>query len=254
MNSSLDKMLTNKFRFILLIRSVLFIAVFLFSLESKSQSPFHAQCEKATEDPIQLYYSLTSIEGRERLIAIEEQNQLLIKLRQEIVVDSISQLVWSFIWRPYIESLTLAINTTNLSYAEVKQKLMSVCFGVADRYAALVRDLNRSRALIIPFSSISSVINSSNKLPKLISPFGNGWVDSNGTIYQKQGNAIIDTNGNKIERIGNYFRSNTGQILAPFGNGYIDATSTYNIKKFGYGYIDSNGNSVQPFGKGWILR
>jgi hypothetical protein len=217
-------------------------------------SPFHDQCDKATEGPIEIYYALSALSGAEKIVAAEEQNQILLRLKEEVVVDSISQLAWSYIWRPHIASLTLSLTNPNLPYHVVKQQLMSSCFELSDRHAALVRDVRRSSSIIFPFSLIRSESQKSSHLPVLISPFASGWIDTNGVSYSKIGNAIIDSNGNRIERIGDFYRSNSGRVFFPFGTSYIEATSGYTIRRFGSGYIDGEGRSVQPFGKGWVVR
>lgn len=217
-------------------------------------SPFHDQCDKATEGPIEIYYALSALTGAEKIIATEEQNQILIRIKDEVVVDPISQLAWSYVWRPHITSLTLSLTNPNLPYPTVKQQLMASCYELADRHAALVRDVRRASSIIFPFSIIRTESQKATYLPTLISPFGNGWIDTNGISYSKIGNAIVDSAGNRIDRVGDFYRSNTGKVFFPFGSSYIDMTSGYTIRRVGNGFIDSDGRSVQPFGRGWVVR
>jgi hypothetical protein len=236
-------------------RRILFIFSIFISIPLAAwASPFHDQCGRVTEDPVELYYALTSIEGKERLVAIEEQNQILINLKRELVTDSVSQLVWSYLWRPYIRSLTLAISTTNLPYEVVKKELMTACYETSDRYESLVNEISRSRQIFLPTVTIKSSSKKSLSLPTLITPFGNGWIDTNGTTYMRQGSSIVDSKGGRIDKVGNYYRSSNGEVFSTFGDGYIDSNSSYSVRKFGHGYMDSNGRSVQPFGKGWVIR
>lgn len=217
-------------------------------------SPFHDQCDKATEGPIEIYYALSALNGVEKVIATEEQNQMLLRVKNEVVSDSISQLVWSYVWRPYITSLTLSLTNPNLPYNIVKQKLMTSCFELSDRHASLVRDVRRSSGIVFPFALMRFESQRTTHLPILISPFGDGWIDTDGRSYSKVGNTIIDSNGNRIERVGDFYRSNSGKLFITFGSSYIDAASGYSIRRFGSGFIDSEGRSVQPFGKGWVVR
>lgn len=235
-------------------KKLLFSILMLTSHAVAICSPFHDECERATADPIEIYFQVSALEGREKMMAIEDQNQMLKQLKKELVVDSISQLVWSFIWRPYIESLTIAISTNDLPYTAIKQRLMNVCYEVADKYAALLKDIKSSKSIYFPFSYLHETFQNSNSLPKLITPFGNGWIDSRGVTYKKLGNSILDSNGNRIDKVGKFYQANTGETYAPFGDGYIDVNSNYSVRKFGQGFLDSEGRSVQPFGKGWVIR
>ena len=223
-------------------------------IQIANSATFHEQCNRVTEDPVLMYYSLNTLSGIEKLNAIKKENETLTQLQKEIVTDSISQLVWTFVWRPYAQALILALNSEDIPYADIKKELMNECFKLSDQNAALAKNLARSQRFFLPTQNLAIELQKSAGRPILISPFDDGWIDSNGGIYRAQGSSFVGPNGEKIQKFSNYLLSNSGQMYAPFGNGYINPESVHTIRQFGFGFIDSNGRTLMPFGKGWIYR
>ena len=216
-------------------------------------NPLAATCERDVNELIDFYYSLRVLPPVQRALAVSEQNSEMLKVRDELVTDPVSSLAFNDVYMPHLNVMTKVLEDRDYSYAELAPELRSDCLMRADRIMSIARQRRGSNWV----PSLSSVIGGADRVPRipvLITPFGNGWVDSSGTTYMRFQNTIRDSRGNQLSRVGQNLHSSNGQVYVPFGKGYVDTTSAYTIRRFGNGYIDSNGNTAQPFGRGWVIR
>ncbi len=216
-------------------------------------NPFAATCERDVHELVDFYFSLRVLPISQRSLAVSEQNAEMLKVRDELVTDAVSMLAFNDVYMPHLNVMNKVLEDREYSYAELAPELRSDCLMRANRVMAIARQRRGSSAI----PSISSVIGGADRvarIPVLITPFGNDWIDSSGVTYTRFQNTIRDSRGNQLFLVGQNWRSSSGQIYVPFGKGYVDATSGYSIRPFGNGYVDSNGNTAQPFGRGWVIR
>jgi len=228
-------------------------AIALWIISTAHANPLAALCERDVNELVDFYYSLRVLPANQRALAVSEQNAEMLKVRDEFVTDAISILAFHDVYMPHLNVMTKVLEDREYSYAELAPELRSDCLMRANRIMSIARQ--RRGSSWVP--SLSSVIGGADRVPRiptLITPFGNNWIDSSGVTYTRFQNTIRDSRGNQLSLVGQNWRSSNGQVYVPFGKGYVDATSGYSIRPFGNGYVDSNGNTAQPFGRGWVIR